>query len=52
MPVIISCLISIQNREPSLCGLVKNLNIGLYSDIYRLISFTFGLMIETIEFTF
>ena len=24
-----------------------NLNIGLYSDIYRLISFKFGLMIKT-----
>ena len=41
---------SIQGRELYLCDLVKkneHFNIGLYSGIYRLISFKLGIMIES-----
>ena len=46
--ILVSCLFNIQGREPSMCDFVKKKKkFGLYSDIYRLISFKFDLMIGT-----
>ena len=43
---------NIQGKEPYLCGFVKKkFNIGLYSDIYRSISFKLGMKIETTNLT-
>ena len=47
--LILSCPFNIQGREPNLYDFVKkkNFNVGLYSDIYRLISFKLCMLIKT-----
>ena len=42
-----SCPFSIQGREVYLCDFVKNVNIGLHSNISRTISFKLSMMIRT-----
>ena len=45
---ILSQLISFHGREPNFGGSIKNnFNVGLHSDIYRLISVKLGLMMDT-----
>ena len=41
---ILSCLVKVQGRQFYLFGFLKKLNIGMYLDIYGLISFKLGLM--------
>ena len=44
-------LFNIQGREPYSCDFIKKkVNIGLYSDICRSISFKLGVIIETTKF--
>ena len=48
---ILSCSVNIQRREPYLYNFIKNVfNIGLYADIYGLISFRLAMMIGTTKF--
>ena len=47
---ILFCPYSIEGREPYLCDFVeKNFNIGLYSDIYRPVSFKLCVMMKSFK---
>ena len=48
--LILSHPIRIHRRETNLGDFIKNDSAGLHSDIYGLISFKLGIMIETTQF--
>ena len=49
LTLILSHLLNIQRKESYLYDFIRNFNVDLCSDINRLISFKFGVMIEIAE---